>query len=186
MLYLASRSPRRRQLLAQLGVPFEVLDVLVPEVPAVTESATDYVRRVARDKARAASHGLESGAAVLSADTEVILDGVALGKPRDAADATRMLAALAGRSHHVFTAVWLVDATGEHGTEQQSEVTFAPLDAAAIAAYIVTGEPFGKAGAYAIQGRAAGFISHLSGSYSCVMGLPLHETATLLAAHGLL
>jgi septum formation protein len=187
MLYLASQSPRRRQLLAQLGVAFEVLDVDVPEQRQPGETAAGYVSRVAREKARAGLGQLTGNAAawVLGADTEVVLDGEVFGKPRDAADAAAMLARLSGRGHEVISAVWLLDAAGEHHAVSHSEVRFAPLDAAAIAAYVATGEPFGKAGAYAIQGRAAAFVEYLSGSYSGVMGLPLHETATLLRRCGL-
>ncbi|HET8900016.1 MAG TPA: nucleoside triphosphate pyrophosphatase [Rhodanobacteraceae bacterium] len=188
MLFLASRSPRRRELLAQLGTSFELIDVEVPEQREAAESAADYVRRVARDKARAgrALSTVAAGDAVLGSDTEVILDGAVFGKPRDAVDAAAMLARLAGREHQVLTALCLLDAAGEHVAECVSRVRFGPLDAAAIAAYVATGESFGKAGGYAIQGRAAAFIEHLSGSYSGVMGLPLFETANLLRTRGLL
>jgi septum formation protein len=181
-LFLASQSPRRRELLTQIGVAFEPLDVSVDETPAVAEPALDYVRRVAREKAGA---GLLQVAAVpdarvLGADTEVVLDGVVFGKPVDAADATRMLQTLSGRTHHVISAVAVISAGRELEAVSVSEVSFATLTEAAIAAYVATGEPFGKAGAYAIQGRGACLITHLSGSYSGVMGLPLHETARLL------
>jgi septum formation protein len=187
VLFLASQSPRRRQLLAQLGVAFEALDVEVPEQRGSGETAAEYVSRVARDKAGAGlAHCADAdGAWVLGADTEVVLDGEVFGKPRDAADATAMLERLSGRSHEVISVVWLLGAAGEHHAVSRSQVRFAPLDAATIAAYIATGESFGKAGAYAIQGRAAAFVEYLSGSYSGVMGLPLHETATLLRRCGL-
>lgn len=185
MLYLASKSPRRRELLAQLGATFSVVDVEVPERRVATESPHDYVRRVARDKARAGLAALAPGerdnAVVLGSDTEVVLDGEVFGKPRDADDAAAMLARLAGRTHEVISAVWLVAAGGEQGETCISQVRFAALDAAAIDAYVATGESFGKAGAYAIQGRGAALIEHLQGSYSGVMGLPLFETARLLA-----
>lgn len=188
MLYLASRSPRRWQLIEQLGVSFEVLDVSVPESRAGGESPADYVSRVARDKARAGLAALagEARAVVLGADTEVVLDGEVFGKPADAAGAAAMLARLSGRTHEVISTVWLVDAQREASAGCVSRVRFAALAAADIDTYVATGEPFGKAGAYAIQGRAAAFVEHLDGSYSGVMGLPLFETAALLrgfAAH---
>ncbi|MDW2980841.1 Maf family protein [Rhodanobacter sp. KK11] len=186
-LYLASQSPRRRQLLEQLGVDFAVLDVDVPEQRRSGESPRDYVSRVARDKARAGLAALAgAGAAlVLGADTEVVLDDEVFGKPRDAADAAAMLRRLSGRTHAVISAVWLVGTSGEQCEVCVSQVRFAVLDEPAIAAYVATGEPFGKAGGYAIQGRGAAMVAHLDGSYSGVMGLPLFETARLLRAGGI-
>ncbi|MEA5666478.1 Maf family nucleotide pyrophosphatase [Stenotrophomonas sp. MH1] len=186
MLYLASRSPRRNELLTRLGVPFRALDLEVPEVRGAAESAEAYVRRVALDKALAglARVADDPQAVVLGSDTEVVLGDRVYGKPVDAADAAAMLASLAGRTHQVITAVALA-AAGRHALEVvTSEVSFAPMSAAQIAAYVATGEPMGKAGAYAIQGGAERHIRHLSGSYSGVMGLPLQQTATLLAAFG--
>jgi septum formation protein len=183
VLYLASRSPRRKQLLEQLGVVFEPLQVDVPEIRRPDESAEGYVSRVAREKALAglaAVRDRDDRAVVLGADTEVVLDERVFGKPRDAGDAAAMLRGLSGRTHRVVSTVWCVDVGHQQSATSISEVRFAPLDDMAIAAYVATGEPFGKAGAYAIQGRAAAFIAHLSGSYSGVMGLPLHETARLL------
>lgn len=182
MLYLASRSPRRRELLDQLGQRFGLLDVEVPEVPAPGEAPEDYVRRVAREKAGAGLLKVvgSPGAMVLGADTEVVLDGEIFGKPPDAASAVAMLHRLAGRTHQVLSAVCLVDAGREAQALCVSEVRFAALEERDIADYVAGGEWFGKAGGYAIQGQAAAFIAHLSGSYSGVMGLPLHETATLL------
>ena len=182
MLYLASKSPRRAELLDRLDQPHRVLEVDVPEVRAPDEGAVDYVRRVAREKARAgwARVAGEPGARVLGADTEVVLGQEVFGKPRDAADAAAMLRRLSGRSHVVLSALALVDASGEREALSTTEVRFAALSEAAIAAYVATGEPMGKAGAYAIQGRAEAFVAHLSGSHSGVMGLPLHETACLL------
>lgn len=187
MLYLASQSPRRRQLLEQLGMDFSVLDVAVPEQRLPGESPHDYVRRVARDKARAglAMLGQREKPMVLGADTEVVLDDDVFGKPVDANDAAAMLGRLAGRTHQVISAVWLVGAGVEWAETCVSRVRFAPLDQATIATYVGTGEPFGKAGAYAIQGRGAALIEHLDGSYSGVMGLPLFETARLLRAGGI-
>jgi septum formation protein len=184
VLYLASQSPRRRELLSQIGESHQTLDVDVEEIRQPGESPDAYVSRVALDKARAgfARVATEAGARVLGADTEVVLGDEVFGKPRDAADAAAMLARLAGREHRVVSAVWLVDATGERQAVSVSTVRFAALTARAIEAYVATGECLGKAGAYAIQGRAAAFVEHLSGSYSGVMGLPLFETSRLL--HG--
>lgn len=182
MLYLASQSPRRRELLGQLGEDHRTLDVDVEEIRQTGESPDDYVARVALDKARAgfALVAAEAGARVLGADTEVVLGDEVFGKPRDPADAAVMLRRLSGREHRVISAVWLVEAAGEHRVVSVSVVRFAALTEADIASYIETGECLGKAGAYAIQGRAAAFVEHLSGSYTGVMGLPLFETSRLL------
>lgn len=184
MLYLASRSPRRTQLLARLDRPFRALDLDVPEVRAAGETAQDYVRRVAIDKARAglALVASDPDAVVLGADTEVVLDGEVFGKPVDAADAAAMLRRLSGRTHQVMTAAALVADGAEQAVMVVSEVSFIVLDEAAIAAYVASGEPMGKAGAYAIQGGAERYIRHLAGSYSGVMGLPLQQTEQLLQA----
>lgn len=187
MLHLASQSPRRRQLLEQLGLDFGLVDVHVPEVRAAGEPAEDYVSRVAREKAGAGLLKLAGApnAVVLGADTEVVLGDEVFGKPADAEEAASMLRRLSGRAHRAITVVWLVSAAREAHAVSVSEVHFAPLDEDAIATYIASGEPFGRAGAYAIQGRAAAFIPRLSGSYSGVMGLPLYETATLLGQFGI-
>ena len=186
MLHLASQSPRRRELLARLGLEFGVLDVDVPEHRQPGEPPEDYVRRVAREKAGAGL--LEAvavpGAVVLGADTEVVLEDRVFGKPVDADDAAAMLRALSGRAHRVISAVSLVSAGCEMQAISESEVTFDTLDEGDIADYLASGEWQGKAGAYAIQGRAQAFISHLSGSFSGVMGLPLYETAQLLKQIG--
>ena len=186
MLYLASRSPRRRELLAQLGITPALLDVDVPEVRQPGETPADYVTRVARDKARAGLALLPAmpDGLVLGADTEVVLDERVYGKPADAADAASMLRSLAGRTHEVITVVWLVGRGREAHATSRSSLRFGTLDDADIAAYIATGEWQGKAGAYAIQGRAAAFVAALAGSHSGVMGLPLHETYELLKAFG--
>jgi septum formation protein len=188
MLYLASQSPRRHQLLQQIGVAFEPLAAEVAEQRAPDESPLAYVRRVARDKAVAglASLPAHGRSWVLGADTEVVLGDEVFGKPADASDAAAMLGRLAGRTHRVISVVWLLDAHHERVAECVSEVRFAALDAATIAAYVATGEPFGKAGAYAIQGQGGLLIEHLAGSYSGVMGLPVFETAQLLRQAGLL
>ncbi len=186
MFYLASKSPRRRQLLEQLGHRFQCLEVDVPEVRSPDEAPRDYVLRVALDKALAglAQCADDPAAVVLGADTEVVLDGRVFGKPADAGDAAAMLQRLSGRTHEVISALWLVDATRQAHALNVTEVSFAPLAPRQIEEYLACGEAFGKAGAYAIQGRAAAFIPRLSGSHSGVMGLPLHETAELLARFG--
>ena len=182
MLYLASQSPRRHELLGRLGCAFTVLDVEVPERRAEGESPEAYVRRVAAEKAAAGFARVrgEAGARVLGADTEVVLDDEVFGKPADAADARGMLRRLSGRTHRVLTAVSLQWAGGARQVLSVSEVRFGELDEDTLRAYLAGGEWQGKAGAYAIQGSAQAFIAHLSGSYSGVMGLPLHETSALL------
>jgi septum formation protein len=186
MLFLASRSPRRSELLRQLGLRFDVLDVSIEEIRRAGEPAEDYVSRVAREKAGAGllQVGAVAGAVVLGADTEVVLDGEVFGKPADAAAAAQMLRRLSGRTHRVISDLWCLTAAGETHRSCRSEVSFGSLCEADIAAYVATGEPFGKAGGYAIQGRAAAFVRHLAGSYSGVMGLPLFETAALLHGAG--
>ena len=185
MLFLASQSPRRRQLLAQIGVAFTPIDVAVAEQRAPHEAAVDYVHRVALDKARAGlahpgPRAAGASALVLGADTEVVLDEEVFGKPADAVSAAAMLRRLSGRTHQVLSVVWCTDGQRERSAASRSEVRFAALDERSIAAYLDSGEWQGKAGGYAIQGRAAAFVAHLSGSYSGVMGLPLYETAGLL------
>ena len=186
MLYLASKSPRRAELLARLGVDFGVLDLDIPEQRQPGEPAEEYVRRVAREKAGAGLLTVMAvpDAIVLGADTEVILDDEVFGKPRDAADAAAMLRRLSGRTHHAVTAVSLVSAGREAQAVSVSEVSFAELGEEEIAAYLATGQAEDKAGAYGIQGAAERFVRHLSGSYSGVMGLPLHETSQLLKSFG--
>ncbi len=186
MLYLASKSPRRAELLARLGVGFGVLDLDIPEQRQPAEPAEEYVRRVAREKAGAGLLTVMAvpGAVVLGADTEVILDDEVFGKPRDADDAATMLRRLSGRTHRAVTAVSLVSAGREAQAVSVSEVSFAELDEQEIAAYLATGQAEGKAGAYGIQGAAERFVRHLSGSHSGVMGLPLHETSQLLKSFG--
>ena len=187
MLHLASRSPRRAELLARLGLDFGVIDLDLPEQRGADEAPADYVRRVAREKAGAGLLQVVGvpGAVVLGADTEVVLGDEVFGKPVDEADAAAMLRRLSGRTHEVVSAVSLVSAAREAQAVSVSQVTFAEISEAQIAAYVATGEPMGKAGAYAIQGRGEAFIRHLSGSYSGVMGLPLHETSDLLSQFGI-
>ena len=188
MLHLASKSPRRAELLARLGLDFGVLDLDLPEHRQPSEPAEDYVRRVAREKAGAGLLLVMStpGAVVLGADTEVILDDEVFGKPRDADDAAAMLRRLSGRTHHAVSAVSVVSAERELQAVSVTEVTFMELSAQDIAAYVAGGQPMGKAGAYAIQGEAERFVKHLSGSYSGVMGLPLFETSQLLKSFGVI
>ena len=197
MIYLASRSPRRRELLTQIGVRFEPLlfregsrsDADTDESARPGEQADDYVRRVTRMKVDAAwqrvvmRRGLQRKP-VLAADTTVSLAGEILGKPADRDQAEAMLRKLSGTQHRVFTAVALQFESRLEIALSESLVTFAALDDARIAAYVQTGEPFDKAGGYGIQGRAGAFVERLEGSYTGVMGLPLYETANLLRLFG--
>lgn len=186
MLYLASKSPRRRELLSRLGLAFDVLAIDIPERRGPDEPAQDYVRRLAREKAGAGLLEVVAvdDALVMGADTEVVLENDVFGKPVDADAAGAMLRRLSGRTHEVITAVSLVSAGREAQVASVSQVTFGDLDAAIIDAYLATNEWQGKAGGYAIQGAAQAFIANLSGSYSGVMGLPLFETAGLLRGFG--
>ncbi|MCE5364551.1 Maf-like protein [Pseudomonas sp. 32.2.56] len=182
-LYLASGSPRRRELLTQIGVPFLTQIAPIDENALPGESPLAYVERLALAKGHAGLAALadSDGAVVLGADTAVVLDGHILGKPRDRADALATLQALSGRSHQVLTAVALVSRERQVARVVTSQVTFRPLTQAEIEAYWASGEPQDKAGSYGIQGLAAVFVSQLQGSYSAVVGLPLCETAALLA-----
>jgi septum formation protein len=181
-VYLASGSPRRRELLKQIAVPFQVLEVTVDESVLPGEPPEAYVVRLAQLKAGAgwAIRPAARAAPVLAADTTVVLDGRILGKPADARDGQRMLLELAGRTHQVLTAIALASAAGVQSRLSRSEVALRSISAAEALDYWNTGEPRDKAGGYAIQGRAAIFIAELRGSYSGVMGLPLYETAELL------
>ena len=187
ILVLASASPRRRELLAQIGVPHRVLAVDLDEGRLPGEAVEAFVQRLALDKALAGWHALpavERGP-VLGADTLVVLDGEPLGKPLDRDDALTMLARLSGRSHEVLTAVALVGPGAPQVRLSRSRVTFRATSAAERRAYWDSGEPADKAGAYGIQGLGAIFVANLEGSYSGVMGLPLFETAGLLAEAGI-
>jgi septum formation protein len=189
-IYLASQSPRRRQLLEQLGVRHELLlpgpdeDAEALEAEIAGELPHDYVERVTRAKLKAARLRLAGrklpAAPILCSDTTVALGRRVLGKPADAADAQATLSLLAGRTHRVITAVALAWGRQDAMAVNVSRVRFAAVTDAQIAHYVATGEPFGKAGAYAIQSSAAAWISHIEGSYSGIMGLPLYETAQLL------
>jgi septum formation protein len=195
-VYLASKSPRRQELLRQLGVEFDELLLReapgrrrdIVEAPRKGEPPQEYVKRIARLKASVGWHRMERrGLApkpVLGADTEVVLDGAALGKPADAAAAVAMLAAMSDRTHEVITAVAIRWQTQIAQAVSSSRVTFRAIAYDEIERYVATGEPFDKAGGYAIQGKAAAFVQHLEGSYSGVMGLPLFEMAEILARIG--
>ncbi|HYB33258.1 MAG TPA: Maf family protein [Steroidobacteraceae bacterium] len=184
LVCLASRSPRRRQLLAQIGVPHVVRAAHIDEAVQCGEPAADYVLRMARAKALAV-RARSTALPVLAADTTVVLDELICGKPADESAAVAMLQRLSGRSHQVLTAVALAADAGLTFRLSASEVRLRALTHAECAAYWRTGEPRDKAGGYAVQGRGAVFIEHLSGSYSGVMGLPLFETAQLLAGAGI-
>jgi nucleoside triphosphate pyrophosphatase len=193
LIYLASGSPRRRQLLEQIGVSFQILEVEIDESIGAGEAALGYVTRLARAKAAAgarcaaeATRAMPAAAAavVLGADTAVVVDGAILGKPADGADGERMLRLLSGRTHAVLTAVAVASAQGVMSRVSASEVTFREIGAAEAREYWRSSEPVDKAGGYAIQGYGAVFVARLEGSYSGVMGLPLFETAELLRAAG--
>ena len=198
-IYLASRSPRRRELLRQIGVTFELILLReiprqpadIDESPQAGEVPDDYVLRITREKALAAVGIMQTRRLavrpVLAADTTVVCDNEILGKPANAADTSRMLGLLAGRMHRVLTAVAVatnVDTVGARVSE--SHVWFRALAPEEIRGYAASGEPVDKAGAYAVQGRAAAFITRIEGSYSGIMGLPLAETAELLRGHGVI
>ena len=183
LVCLASRSPRRRELLTQIGVPHVVSAADIDESVHPGEAPADYVVRIACAKARLV-RARDAGLPVLAADTTVVVEGLILAKPRDRADGLAMLGRLSGRTHQVLTAVALASATGVAFRLSASEVRLRRVTEAECAAYWASGEPRDKAGGYAIQGKGALFIEHLSGSYSGVMGLPLFETGQLLAAAG--
>ena len=182
LLVLASGSPRRRELLAQLGVPFEVRVADVDESPRPGELADDLVRRLAAAKAQAVlAVAPEAEVVVLAADTVVVLDGVVFGKPVNAEDATRMLRLLSGRTHTVLTGVAVARRDAAMVVEAEAtEVTFVELTAADIATYVATGEPLDKAGAYGIQGAAGGFVAEIVGNKDNVIGLGQATTTRLL------
>ncbi|MGP0171914.1 Maf family protein [Pseudomonas sp. NCHU5208] len=186
-LFLASASPRRRELLAQIGVPCVTQIASIDETPLPDELPKAYVERLAREKARAGLQALGEPAAavVLGADTSVVIDDEILGKPQDFADFQHMLRRLSARTHQVMTAVALVSREREVAQVVSSDVTFRALSEAEIAAYWASGEPCDKAGGYGIQGLAAVFVSRIEGSYSAVVGLPLCETAQLLGDFGI-
>jgi septum formation protein len=195
-IYLASKSPRRRELLRQIGIEFEILALRndpargpdVSEIELPGEAAADYVARVANEKAAFAWRVVQCRRLpprpVLAADTTVTLDGEILHKPANVDEAVRMLERLSGRTHQVLTSVAVHHANLAEQFTQISAVRFATLSAASIKAYCATGEPYDKAGGYGIQGLAALFVEHIEGSHSGIMGLPLYETARLLRQAG--
>jgi len=180
MLYLASASPRRRELLAQLKIPYTVITPEIDETPYPAENPRDYVSRLACAKAVAGQRLVRPEDRVLAADTAVIYQGQIFGKPKDTADAAAMLRQLSGQTHQVLTAIALLQDEQCLSRVSETAVSFRQLSEAEIQAYIATREPFDKAGSYAIQGLASIFIARIEGSYSGVMGLPLFETAELL------
>ena len=194
-IYLASQSPRRRQLLEQLGVRYELLlpdadeDAEALEVVFENEAPASYVKRVTALKLDAAvarlKHRKLSTAPVLCSDTTVAMNRTIYGKPENAKDAVRMLTELSGKTHRVLTAIAVQSGRKRFEALSTSRVRFDPMTAAQIRFYVATGEPMGKAGAYAIQGRVAQHIGHISGSYSGIMGLPLRETALMLRSAGI-
>lgn len=198
MIYLASKSPRRQKLLNQIAVRFTILDVpqqdpvhsdMVNEAVHSGENAYDYVSRIAREKAEYARQFLVTQNMpehpVLTADTTVVMEGEIIGKPADKNEAAEILRRLSGKTHQVLTSVAVRNKEHLFQTVQTSDVTFALLTSRHINAYVDTGEPFDKAGGYGIQGLAGKFITHITGSYSGIMGLPLYETTVLLRKAGI-
>lgn len=178
-LILASASPRRRELLAQIGLKFHVLPAHIDETRGVAEDPAAYVQRLAREKAEVI-RGLHPEAFVLGADTTVEVDGHALEKPADRTDAERMLRALAGRTHRVHTGIAVLSPQGQRTHLETTSVTFSAIDEVELQEYLDSGEPYDKAGAYGIQGYAARWIPRVDGDYFNVMGLPLAATVRLL------
>ncbi|MCG8383249.1 MAG: Maf-like protein [Gammaproteobacteria bacterium] len=185
LLYLASQSPRRRELLAQINLTFEIIEVDVDETRSPNETSQDYVMRLAKEKAYAGVTKVKSRAPILGADTIITLDGQIYGKPADQADALRMWQHLAGQTHQVLTAVAIVAGDRCEQCLVQTRVQLCQASEAQWRAYWKSGEPKDKAGGYAIQGKGAVFIQRIEGSYSNVVGLPLYETAQLLARIGI-
>lgn len=183
--HLASRSPRRQELLRHLGYSFDVVRADVPEIPGAGEAAQHYALRIATAKALAGQAQVSDGLPVLGADTDVVLGGRILGKPRDRDDAIAMLLALSDREHEVYSAVALVQDGRIDTALSVTRVHFGAITLAAAQAYWASGEPADKAGGYAIQGRGAVFVRQISGSYSGVVGLPLFETSELLQRFGI-
>lgn len=183
-LYLASTSPRRRELLAQLGLDFHVLKVDIDETPRPGEPPAGYVQRLAREKAAAGLAQAREGV-VVAADTSVVLDGAILGKPASLDEAMAMWSRLSGRAHRVLTGVAVAAAGRMEAQVVATEVRFRPIGEAEMRAYWASGEPCDKAGGYGIQGLGAVFVTGIDGSYSNVVGLPLAETAALLAGFGI-
>lgn len=187
-IYLASKSPRRQELLQQIGIDFEVVTADIEETVRENELAADFVLRMAQEKAQAGYQAIkiDERLPTLGADTVVVVDGEIFGKPLNQEDSFRMLSALSGRTHEVYTSVAVVTAKGILSDTSKTIVTFKDLTEIEIRSYIATGESSDKAGSYAVQGLAAVFISHINGSYSGVMGLPVFETAELFKTGELL
>jgi septum formation protein len=183
---LASKSPRRQELLRQMGFVFDVRNAEIVEQPQPGETPSEYARRMALEKARAAQHRLGLILPVLGADTDVVLDGCILGKPQDRDDALRMLARLSNREHEVYSAVAMIHGERAEVALSVTRVCFGEITLQAAMSYWATGEPADKAGAYGIQGIGAQFVREIQGSYSGVVGLPLYETCQLLARFGIL
>ncbi len=181
-IYLASKSPRRKELLEQIGVAFEIISAEIDETPLIDESVEDFVLRMAIEKAKAgyAVADDDKKMPTLGSDTVVVIDGKILGKPLDKEDSVKMLTLLSGHSHSVYTSVAIANGESVISATNKTSVTFKILSQEEILTYIETGEPADKAGSYAVQGQAAKFISCINGSYSGVMGLPIFETAQLL------
>ena len=177
-LVLASRSPRRAELLTAAGISFVVRTADIDETPRADENPTEYVMRLAIEKAHAVPRA--AGEVVLAADTTVVLDSAIMGKPEDSVEATRMLTALSGLRHEVITGVCVLDDEREISDFARTSVWFAPLSGEEIAAYVASGEPMDKAGAYAIQGLASRFVERIDGSYSNVVGLPVELVYRIL------
>ena len=188
-IYLASRSPRRAELLAQIGIDFIVLPSDIDETPLLDEQSDAYVLRLAAEKAQACYKNLIAHSMslypVLAADTTVSVDGKILGKPQDNDDAFQMLSSMSGRWHEVHTGIAVATGAGVNVAISTTKVEMAELSDAMILAYIATGEPLDKAGSYGIQGLAGALIKHIEGSYSGVMGLPIYETAQLISQAGI-
>lgn len=184
-LILASASPRRLELLQQLGLSPQVMPADIDESLDDWEHARDYVKRMAREKAESIATRVAEGVVVLGSDTSVVVDDEVLGKPEDQVHAAEMLAMLSGRTHQVMSGVSVISAAGCETLLSETNVYFRSISAREAAAYWETGEPLGKAGGYAIQGLGAGFIQRIEGSYSGVMGLPLFETCELLGQVGI-
>lgn len=183
MLILASASPRRREILESAGIPFETRPAEVDETPLLHETAEEYVRRLAEEKARAvwrAGDTVLGADIVLGADTVVAVDKVLLGKPNDGEEAARMLRLLSGRRHRVLTGICLFDGEKAEAALEETFVEFLPLSSEEIAAYVATGEPFDKAGAYGIQGAASKFVARIEGCYFNVVGLPIARVYSFL------
>lgn len=184
-LILASASPRRLELLQQLGLNPEVCPADIDETVHQGEHASDYVMRMAREKAQAVAQQYSANNVIVGSDTSVVVDDQVLGKPDDQKHAAQMLEMLSGRSHQVMSAVTVISSQGEQTLLSDTRVDFRSISQDEMAAYWTTGEPLGKAGGYAIQGLGASFIKTIEGSYSGVMGLPLYETAQLLQRAGI-